>query len=327
MDKAELSLRIKEKASFLGFNACGIARSDVIARENKTYLRGWLDANKHAGMEYMGNHFEKRCDPKLLVEGTQSIISVALNYFPEKKLNDKQLQFAYYAYGTDYHEVMKKKLSLLLNYIIEEVGQVSGRAFCDTAPVLERFWAQQAGLGWIGKNTQLIITGKGSYFFLGEIFLDIELKYDAPATDHCGNCRRCLEVCPTNALERPHLLNANKCLSYLTIENKGEISKEFISKLGPRLYGCDECQKACPWNRFSVSTQISELQPSAKFMAMQPSGWNSLTIEEYRTLFKGSAVKRAKYEGLMRNLKAITMEEENRRNKEESQYKKNRSRT
>jgi len=316
MNKTKLSLQIKEKASLLGFSACGIAPSDVVAKEDKIYLREWLDTNKHAEMKYMGDHFEKRCDPRLLVQGTQSIISVALNYSPEKKLHDDQLQFAYYAYGMDYHEVIKKKLSLLLNYITEKVDQVSGKVFCDTAPVLERFWAQQAGLGWIGKHTQLIIPGKGSYFFLGEIFLDIELEYDTPGADRCGSCSRCIETCPTNALEHSHILNANNCISYLTIENKGEIPKAFASKLGTHLYGCDECQKVCPWNRFSISTQIAELQPSTKFMEMQSSDWNSLTIEEYRTLFKGSAVKRAKYEGLMRNLKSIKMEEQNNKNKE-----------
>ena len=259
-------------------------------------------------MSYMENHLDKRCDSRLLVEGTKSVISVALNYYPSRKLNDDQLQFAYYAYGQDYHEVMKAKLTSLFNFINEQLHPVNGRAFCDTAPILDRYWAQQAGLGWIGKNTQLIIPHAGSYFFLGEILLDIELEYDSPMKSRCGNCTRCLDACPAKALKKPFALNSNRCISYLTIENKGEIELEFASKMGNHLYGCDDCQICCPWNRFASPHIIPELQPSEAFLSMEKQDWISLTIEEYRTLFKRSAVKRAKYEGLIRNLKSILPE-------------------
>lgn len=298
-----LSNKIKAEAARLGFSACGITSANLSA--NREHLSRWLDKGYQADMAYLENNFDKRCNPQLLVEDARSVICVALNYYPQKKLRDDQLQFAYYAYGKDYHDIMKEKLNSLLTYIDTELISVKGRVFCDTAPVLERYWAQQAGLGWTGKNTLLIIPHAGSYFFLGELIIDAELAYDSPAVNRCGNCTRCLDACPTKALESPYLLNANKCLSYLTIENKGKIEKEYASKMGNYIYGCDRCQKACPWNRFATPNTIDELQPSEAFMNMTPQDWEKLSIEEYRTLFKGSAVKRAKYEGLMRNIKAI----------------------
>lgn len=304
MNKLEvLSHKIKAEAARLGFSACGITSANTTT--NREHLRKWLDRGYQANMEYLENHFDKRCNPRLLVENAQSIICVALNYYPQKTLSDDQIQFAYYAYGKDYHDVMKDKLSRLFEYINTELVPINGRVFCDTAPVAERHWAQQAGLGWIGKNTLLVIPRAGSYFFLGELIIDAELAYDTPASNRCGNCNRCIQACPTGALEKPYWLNANKCLSYLTIENKGEISEEYTPKMGNCVYGCDRCQKACPWNRFAKPNTISELQPSEEFLNMTPEDWEKLTIEEYRTLFKGSAVKRAKYEGLMRNIKAI----------------------
>lgn len=308
MNKEQLSQQIKAEALRLGFSACGIARAHFVG-ESKTHLEQWLAEGNQAGMSYMSNHLDKRCDPRLLVEGTKSIISVALNYSPSRKLRDDQLQFAYYAYGQDYHEVMKAKLTSLFNYINEQLHPVIGRVFCDTAPILDRYWAWQAGLGWIGKNTQLIIPHAGSYFFLGEILLDIDLEYDSPMKSRCGNCRRCLDACPTKALEKPFLLNANRCISYLTIENKAEIQAEYASKMSNHLYGCDDCQKCCPWNRFATLHQVAEFEPSEAFLSMENPSWTSLTVEQYRTLFKGSAVKRAKYEGLMRNLKAVLPED------------------
>ncbi|BEH00001.1 tRNA epoxyqueuosine(34) reductase QueG [Bacteroides sedimenti] len=306
MDRIELSKKIKAEACRLGFFACGIARAGFVG-ENKRHLEEWLANENHAGMSYMTNHLDKRCEPCLLVEGTKSIISLALNYYPSQKLREDQLQFAYYAYGQDYHEVMKDRLKKLFDFINGQLP-VYGRVFCDTAPVLERYWAQQAGLGWIGKNTQLIIPHAGSYFFLGEIFLDVELEYDTPMENRCGNCQRCLDSCPINALETPYELNANRCISYLTIENKGEISAQFASKIGDHLYGCDDCQRCCPWNRFATPNLIPDFQPSKAFLLMERSDWAGLTVEQYRTLFKGSAVKRAKYDGLMRNFKAIQPE-------------------
>lgn len=303
MDKEKLSQQIKAEASRLGFSACGIACAQDVG-ESRIHLQKWLAEYNHAGMDYMANNLEKRCNPSLLVEGTKTVICLALNYYPSKRLREDQPQFAYYAYGKDYHEVMKSKLNDLFAYI-NELLPVNGRVFCDTAPVLERYWAQQAGLGWIGKNSQLIIPKAGSFFFLGELFLDIELNYDQPIKSRCGTCHRCLDACPTKALRNPYILDANRCLSYLTIENKGEINSDYLSMVGNHLYGCDDCQLCCPWNRFSKAHLIDELKPSELFLSMEKDDWRQLSIDHYRTLFKGSAVKRAKYEGLIRNIEAI----------------------
>ncbi|KAA6343742.1 Epoxyqueuosine reductase [termite gut metagenome] len=292
--------KIKKEALRLGFSACGIASAGNV-NENIHYFREWIAAGHHAGMTYLENYFEKRHHPYLLVEGVRSIVSVALNYYPERLLDEEQYQFAYYAYGKDYHEVMCRKLNDLFSFIHKELHPVHGAVFCDTAPILERYWAWRAGLGWIGKNTQLVIPKSGSYFFLGELFLDMELIYDSPfRREHCGSCIRCLNACPSKALEQPYKLNARRCLSYLTIENRGAIPEGAI--LGNRIYGCDECQKVCPWNRFAVPCNIQEFQPLPAFLEMRKKDWRALTEEQYRILFKGSAVKRAKYEGLKRNI-------------------------
>ncbi|KAA6317046.1 Epoxyqueuosine reductase, partial [termite gut metagenome] len=250
-EKSLYSTKIKAGALSLGFSVCGIAPADTIGRY-ADYFKDGLAAGNHAGMTYLERHFDKRCDPRLLVEGTRSIISVALNYYPQHRIEKDQYQFALYAYGKDYHQVTHRKLNSLFAYINKEVHPVNGRVFCDTAPVLERYWAWRAGLGWIGKNTQLIIPQAGSFFFLGELFLDIELEYDTPLESHCGNCTRCLDACPTEALEQPYKLNARKCLSYLTIENRGDIPVAQAQRLGNKIYGCDECQKACPLNSFAI---------------------------------------------------------------------------
>lgn len=304
-DKLSISQAIKAEALRLGFYVCGITSAHPVGKRESGMLRQWLDKDYHAGLKYMEGHIEKRCDPCLLVEDAKSIICVALNYYPAKKLSKDQLQFAYYAYGKDYHEVMKCKLKSLYDYINNELLPINGRVFCDTAPVLERYWAQQAGLGWIGKHTQLIIPEAGSYFFLGELVVDAELTYDTPVVARCGSCTQCLNACPAQALRDPYVLDCNRCLSYLTIENKGEINAEGLKALGNRIYGCDECQKACPWNRFAQPCDNPELQPSEEFMDMRPEDWKNLSVEKYQKLFKGSAVKRAKYDGLIRNIKAV----------------------
>ncbi|MDR2859019.1 MAG: tRNA epoxyqueuosine(34) reductase QueG, partial [Mediterranea sp.] len=225
---------------------------------------------------------------------------------PRRSLDEDQYQFARYAYGKDYHEVMRRKLNDLFLFIHTELHPVGGRAFCDTAPVLERYWAWRAGLGGIGKNTQLIIPKAGSHFFLGELFLNIELEYDVPLRRNCcGTCVRCIDACPAKALEQPYTLNARKCLSYLTIENRGVISDAQAAVLGNRIYGCDECQKVCPWNRFAISCDIPEFQPNSLFLGMQKDDWRMLTEEQYQTIFQSSAVKRVKYEGLKRNIEAV----------------------
>lgn len=300
--KRNISEQIKAEALRLGFSACGIAPAAAVEEDTRQYFGEWISGGKHADMRYMENHSDKRTDPRLLVEGTRSIVVVALNYYPAKLLAGHQYQFAWYAYGKDYHDVMRRKLRELFAFVDTRLTPVGGRVFCDTAPVLERYWAWRAGLGWIGKNTQLIIPRAGSCFFLGEVFLDIELEYDTPVKERCGNCTNCIDCCPTQALESPWNLNANKCLSYLTIENKGDIPDEYAEKAGNRIYGCDECQKACPWNKFALPGTTPELQPSEEFLNMTREEWNALTREEYNRLFGGSAVKRARYEGLLRNV-------------------------
>jgi epoxyqueuosine reductase len=299
----ELSQLIKAEALRLGFSVCGIAPAEAVSHETAQFFRHWLDEECHADMNYMANYLDKRLFPELLMEGTRSIVSVALNYYPEKRIADNRYQIAYYAYGQDYHRTIKEKLGTLLEYIARIIP-VNGRIFCDTAPILERYWAWRAGLGWIGRNTQLIIPHAGSYYFLGELFLDIDLDYDTPQVSHCGNCMRCIQACPTSAIEAPYRLNAAKCLSYLTIENRGIIPPEYAARMKNYIYGCDECQKACPHNRFATPCNTADFQPAERLLNMGKADWQALTEEDYRRLFKGSAVKRAKYEGLKRNIRA-----------------------
>lgn len=298
------SEEIKQYTLSLGFDACGICRATDSGQEEK-YMQ-WLAENGNAGMEYMARNIDKRLDPRLLVDGAKSIISVALNYYPHERLPEEVPQFAYYAYGKDYHDVVRGKLSLLFEFIKSRYPDVTGRCFSDSAPVLERFWAAQAGLGFIGKNTLLIIPGKGSYFFLGELILDVELDYDFPISRNCGKCRRCLDACPTGAIERPHYLNANKCISYQTIENKWEISPEVEPLLSNNVYGCDICQKVCPWNRYARPHRTSEFIPSEEFLSLDLKKLISMNEEDYRRIFYKSAIKRAKFSGLKRNVSAIS---------------------
>ncbi|MBP6064993.1 tRNA epoxyqueuosine(34) reductase QueG [Bacteroides sp.] len=295
--------QMKAEALRLGFSACGIAPADTVDATNESSLRQWLATGKQAGMGYMQNHTEKRLDPRLLMEGTQSIISVALNYYPEQLLPKESYQLAWYAYGSDYHDVMRAKLTSLQAFILAQFPTSVSRIFCDTAPVLERYWAWRAGLGWVGKHTQLILPSAGSCFFLGEIFIDQPTDtYDIPLPARCGSCTQCVNACPTGAIESPYVLNAQRCLSYLTIEHRGDIPPAAGSKIGNKIYGCDECQQACPWNRFATPCQTPELHPSPTLLAMRKNDWHTLTVAQYKALFKNSAVKRAKYEGLLRNI-------------------------
>ena len=325
---------IKVEAERLGFFACGIARAEPVDAETAAAVRGWISKGSQATMDYMANYTEKRLNPCLLVPGTKSIVSLAMNYAPAQTMPETEYQLAAYAYGQDYHDVMKAKLRQLATLIANkfegesdsEVGENDGnstaittpktnetseepvgeiRVFVDTAPVLERYWAQRAGLGWIGKNHQLIIPRAGSMFFLGEIFLPYEFdSYDSPMPSRCGNCRRCIEACPTCAITDEWGFDSEKCLSYQLIENRGELSEQAKQNMGTTIYGCDRCQTACPWNKFAIPNTTPEFQPKSELLAMTKADWHNLTIDEYRALFKGSAVKRVKFDGLKRNISA-----------------------
>ncbi len=265
-------------------------------------------------MRYMENHLDKRLNPQLLMEGVRSIVCVALNYKPLRHFKPTDYHLAAYAMGQDYHDIVKKKLSQLAAFVEQryasEYHPLAFRIFSDSAPVLERYWATQAGLGWIGRNHQLLIPQQGSMFFLGELFLNIPLEYDTPMPSHCGTCHRCLDTCPTGALKEDGTFHAERCLSYLTIEHRGTIPEEAVGKMGNSIYGCDNCQNSCPWNAMGTPTQESSLQPKDELMRMTREQWQHLTEDDYHRLFKGSAVKRAKYSGLMRNIQAVASHED-----------------
>ena len=304
---------IRSEALKLGFHACGLARAEAVDKPTVAFFAHWLGKGKQAGMEYMQRYADIRLDPCLLMEGAKTIVSLALNYCPTEYIPAEEYQIAWYAYGRDYHDVMKTKLRELLAVVQQFYPTLHGRICCDTAPILERYWAWRAGLGWIGKHTQLIVPHAGSYFFLGELILDEEADcYDAPMVNRCGTCTRCLDACPGQALEAPYTLCAGRCLSYLTIEHRGDFPTNMNLQLGQRIYGCDECQRVCPWNRYAMPTNVEEFTPSAALLHMRREEWRNLTLEQYRSLFKGSAVKRAKYEGLMRNIRTVASEEESR---------------
>lgn len=306
MNSKPSSSDIKAEALRLGFFACGIAKADKV---DESYAKGFLcriEDHDFADMHYMYENVEKRLDPRLLVPGVKSIVSLALNYTPAKSLDKDRYQIAAYALGKDYHDIMKRKMWQL----VANLGLTDGyRCFVDTAPILERYWATKAGIGWIGRNQQLIIPHAGSMFFLGEVFLDFEVSYDSPMKSRCGKCHNCIDNCPTHALTQEDdgktRLNAQLCLSYQTIENRGQLSDEAKAAMSTSIYGCDRCQTACPWNRFAIPNTTDELQPSEELLAMQNSDWENLTEESYRRLFKGSAVKRTKYTGLTRNIAAV----------------------
>lgn len=302
--------KIKAEASRLGFFVCGFARAEPVSEAMRRHYLGWLADGRNADMAYLGNNLDKRFDPRLLMPGVKTIVVVAQNYFPARRLPEGEPQIADYALGLDYHDIVKQKLRQLA----ATVGIADYRAFVDTAPVLERYWAVRAGLGWIGKNQQLIIPHAGSEFFLGELFVTVELPPDEPLPNRCGTCHRCVDACPTHALSLPATcvegygditrFDARLCLSYQTIENRGELTVDAKAAIGDTFYGCDRCQRACPWNRFAKPSTEPLLQPREELLAMTRQKWENLTEEDYRRLFKGSAVKRAKYEGLMRNIKA-----------------------
>ena len=298
-----ISLLIKTKARELGFLDCGISRAQFLADE-KERLQNWLNNEMNGEMQYMANHFEKRLDPRLLVENARSVISVLLNYYPSEKQADPQAPIlSKYAYGTDYHFVMKAKLGELLNYIRSEIAQCEGRIFVDSAPVLDRAWAARAGLGWIGKNTNLLSTDHGSFFFIGELIIDLELPAnDKVVRDHCGNCTRCIDACPTSAIVAPYILDARKCISYQTIENRGAIDPALKGKFENRVFGCDICQDVCPWNLKSEAHHEPAFLPDTKLMNLKKEEWNEMDKPRFNEMFSNSAVKRTRFEGLKRNL-------------------------
>ncbi|KQS28487.1 tRNA epoxyqueuosine(34) reductase QueG [Pedobacter sp. Leaf194] len=294
---------IKDEAIRLGFMACGISKAEFLETEAPR-LEAWLNKNHHGEMKYMENYFDKRLDPRLLVDGAKSVISLSLNYFTEEQQQDPLApKISKYAYGKDYHHVIKDKLKLLTQFINENIGEVSGRAFVDSAPVLDRAWAQRSGIGWIGKNSNLISKQNGSFFFLAELIVDLELAYDNPfQTDHCGTCTRCLDACPTDAIIAPQVVDGTKCISYLTIELKNEIPAEFKDKMDNWMFGCDICQDVCPWNRFSKAHNEDAFKPENGLLALNAKDLTEITAEVFNKVFKNSAVKRTKLTGLKRNI-------------------------
>lgn len=300
------SEQIKAKARELGFLDCGISEACFLAEE-KDRLTDWLQNEMHGEMTYMANHLEKRLNPQLLVDNARSVISVLLNYFPSEKQTDTEAPvLSKYAFGTDYHFVMKEKLGELLGFIQTEISPCEGRCFVDSAPVLDRAWAARAGLGWIGKNTNLISPEHGSFFFIGELIIDIELPSgDKLVRNHCGNCTRCIDACPTQAIVAPYVLDARRCISYQTIENRGEIDQVLQGKFENRVFGCDICQDVCPWNLKSEAHYEPAFNPSLKLMNLTKDEWNKMDKPMFNELFRNSAVKRARFEGLKRNLRFL----------------------
>ena len=296
---------IKYKAKDLGFLSCGIAKAGFLSEEAPKLE--WLQEGRHGKMTYMENHFDKRLDPTLLVPGAKSVVSLLLNYHSEEKQSDPEApKISTYAYGQDYHTVIKEKLTQLMLYLREEIGEIEGRVFVDSAPVMDKAWASRAGLGWVGKNTNLISKQVGSFFFIAELIIDLELEYDLPVADHCGSCTACIDSCPTEALTAPYQIDGSKCISYATIELKESIPETFKDKMEGWAFGCDICQTVCPWNRFASPHQEPAFQPKEELLALTAKDWQELTEETFKKVFQKSAVKRAKFSGLKRNIKFLS---------------------
>ena len=296
---------IKSIAADLGFSFCGVSKAEFL-EEEAARLEEWLKRGYQGKMGYLENHFDKRLDPTLLVPGAKSVVSLVYNYYPEKDLaNESNLKIAKYAYGEDYHFVLKDKLKEFLQRIQRQVGEVHGRAFVDSGPVMERTWAQKSGVGWIGKNSLLLNRSMGSFFFLAELIIDLELAYDGPVKDHCGTCTACMDACPTDAIPQPYVVDGSKCISYFTIELKEELPTEVKGKFENWIFGCDICQDVCPWNRFSQPHQETRFAPNPELEKMNQQRWKEITDEVFETLFKKSAVKRTKLEGLKRNIRFV----------------------
>ena len=281
--------------------SCGISKAGFLEDEAPR-LENWLNNNMNGQMSYMENHFDKRLNPTLLVDDAKSVISLLLNYYPSELQNQDSYKISKYAYGQDYHHVIKEKLKELLYFIQTEIGEVSGRAFVDSAPVLDKAWAAKSGLGWIGKNSNLITQKGGSFYFIAELIIDLELDYDTPTTDHCGSCTACLDACPTEAIVAPYVVDGSKCISYFTIELKDNLPQEMKGKFDDWMFGCDVCQDVCPWNRFSKPHNEPLFQSNSDILNFSKSDWEEITVDTFQKVFKNSAVKRTKYEGLLRNI-------------------------
>ncbi len=302
--KIKHTQRIKTEAKRLGFLSCGISKAQFL-EEEAPRLEKWLNNNMHGQMQYMENHFDKRLDPTKLVEGSRSVISLLLNYFPSETQNDKSYKLSKYAFGTDYHFVIKDKLKQLLYFIQDEIGEVHGRAFVDSAPVLDKAWAAKSGLGWMGKHSNLLTQQLGSFYFIAELIVDLDLDYDLPTTDHCGSCTACIDACPTQAIVEPYVVDGSKCISYFTIELKENIPTDFKGQFDDWVFGCDVCQDVCPWNRFSKPHNEPLFNPNPELLSMSKKDWEEITEETFKKVFKDSAVKRTKYLGLKRNIEFL----------------------
>ena len=300
-NKEKYTQFIKSEAQRLGFISCGISQAGFL-EEEAPRLETWLKNNAHGQMSYMENHFDKRLDPTLLVDDSKSVISLLLNYYPEQTQVSDTYKISKYAYGQDYHFVIKEKLKEFLFSIQENIGEVSGRAFVDSAPVLDKAWAAKSGLGWIGKNSNLLSKQVGSFFFIAELIVDLELEYDTAVTDHCGSCTKCIDACPTEAIVAPYVVDGSKCISYFTIELKENIPQEMKGKFDDWAFGCDVCQDVCPWNRFSKPHNEPLFNPNPELLSMTKKDWEEITEDTFRAVFKNSAVKRTKYDGLKRNI-------------------------
>jgi epoxyqueuosine reductase len=304
-NRFEYTRLVKEKAHALGFSYCGISKADFL-EEEAPRLEKWLNNNMQGKMSYMENHFDKRLDPRLLVDNAKTVISLLLNYYTEEKNPDAEAPvISKYAYGRDYHFVIKEKLKELTDFMKEIIGDVNGRAFVDSAPVMDKAWAKKSGLGWVGKNSNLINKHSGSYFFIAELIVDIDLAPDGPIKDYCGTCTRCIDACPTDAIVEPYVVDGSKCISYFTIELKEAIPEELAGKFNNMLFGCDICQDVCPWNRFSKKHQEPHFEPTTQLLNFSLKDWEELTEEVFLKMFKDSPLKRTKFSGIKRNLEFL----------------------
>jgi epoxyqueuosine reductase len=300
-NKEKYSNFIKSEAKRLGFLSCGISKAGFL-EEEAPRLEHWLNNNRNGQMSYMENNFDKRLNPTLLVDDAKSVVSLLLNYYPSEFQNSDSYKISKYAYGQDYHFVIKEKLKELLNSIQSTIGEVSGRAFVDSAPVLDKAWAAKSGLGWIGKNSNLLTQKVGSFYFIAELIIDLDLEYDHATTNHCGSCTACIDACPTEAIVSPYVVDGSKCISYFTIELKENIPPEMKGKFDDWAFGCDVCQDVCPWNRFSKSHKEPLFNPNKELLSMSKKDWTEITEETFKIIFNNSPLKRTKFKGLKRNI-------------------------